>query len=403
MTGWESARLGDLCKIDIGKTPSRGVSRYWDKGRETDNVWLSIADLTQSQGGQICDSKEYVSNEAARSLKLVKAGTLLMSFKLSIGKMSVAGRDLFTNEAIAALTILNSKVMSREYLQYFFSGYDWEAATAGDHKVKGKTLNKAKLKELIISFPPLPEQQRIVGILDQAFEKIAKARANAERNLANAKELSRSFLESLVAADGAAWNEEHLEDLVTDDCSLSYGIVQPGDEFEGGIPIVRPTDMSAKHIGLDGLKRVNPKVTYAYERTNLRGGELLLCVRGTTGLVSIAEAKLSGSNVTRGIVPMRFDENRIDGEYAFYAFISDYVQRQIKSKTYGSTLMQINIRDVRKIKIPLPDRNKQKGIAMRCREVLDLSDEMYRNSHQKIVQIGTLQQALLSQAFSGNL
>ena len=81
----------------------------------------------------------------------------------------------------------------------------------------------------------------------------------------------------------------------------------PGDGYLNGLPIVRPTDLTSKVIRLSGLKRIDPKLAGGYKRTALFGGELLLCVRGSTGVVSIASAELVGANVTRGIVPIRFD------------------------------------------------------------------------------------------------
>ena len=88
--------------------------------------------------------------------------------------------------------------IDKYFLYQFLSLFDWNATTEGDVKVKGKTLNKAKLKEIEVQFPKLlPEQQRIVAILDEASAAIAKAKANAEQNLKNAKELFESYLQSV--------------------------------------------------------------------------------------------------------------------------------------------------------------------------------------------------------------
>ena len=125
-------------------------------------------------------------------------GTLLLSFKLTLGRLAFAGKDLYTNEAIAALTIRNEKEIDKYFLYYFLSWFDWNAAAEGNVKVKGKTLNKAKLKKIEVQYPKsLSEQQRIVAILDEAFAATAKAKANAEQNLNNAKELFESYLQSV--------------------------------------------------------------------------------------------------------------------------------------------------------------------------------------------------------------
>src|SRR5690606_7652496 len=178
--GWEIKRLDDLCQIELGKTPYRADKSFWDTEKKTDNVWLSIADLLNTDGDVVSDSKEYITDKAAKISKVVKKGTLLLSFKLTLGRLAYAGRDLYTNEAIAALSIKDEKIIDKYFLYQFLSLYDWNAATEGDVKVNGKTLNKAKLKEIEVHFPKsLPEQQRIVSILDKAFAAIAKAKANA--------------------------------------------------------------------------------------------------------------------------------------------------------------------------------------------------------------------------------
>ena len=99
-TGWLSNKLGNLCEIELGRTPSRAQSAYWDDRRETGNVWLSIADLLNSEDNIVVDSREHVSAKGAALCKLVTKGTLLVSFKLTLGRLAFAGRDLFTNEPL---------------------------------------------------------------------------------------------------------------------------------------------------------------------------------------------------------------------------------------------------------------------------------------------------------------
>src|SRR5690606_20662266 len=192
--GWEIKKLGEVCTIQLGKTPYRKNSKFWDKEKISGNVWLSIADL--KHGEYISDSTEQVTDIGAKDIVKIPKGTILLSFKLTLGRVSFAGIDLYTNEAIASLLNLDKKI-SKDFLFYYFNLFDWDKAAEGDIKVKGKTLNKQKLKELPIIVPPLPEQQRIVSILDEAFAAIAKAKANAEQNLKNAKELFESYLQGV--------------------------------------------------------------------------------------------------------------------------------------------------------------------------------------------------------------
>ena len=155
-------------------------------------------------------------------------------------------------------------------------------------------------------------------------------------------------------SSGDKWPIKYLSEIVDPNCPISYGIVQPGDELEDGVPIVRPVDLNSNYyVYKNGLKRTTEAISNSYKRTILRGDELLLCVRGTTGVMGLATEELKGGNVTRGITPLYFKEgfNRI---YLLGAFLSNDVQAYIKDNTVGSTLKGINMEKVRKIQIPIP-------------------------------------------------
>ncbi len=265
------------------------------------------------------------------------------------------------------------------------------------------TLTIQKLQSVVIDLPPLEEQLQIVGILDEAFDGIATAKANAEKNLQNVRALFESHLQAVFTQRGDGWTETTLEGVAHRECTLSYGIVQPGDEFADGLAIVRPTDMTSKVIYLDGLKRIDPKLADSYKRTTLVGGELLLCVRGSTGMLSIAAPELAGGNVTRGIVPIRFDPALMTLDFGFYLMNSDVVQEQIREKTYGTALMQINIRDLRSISFSIPPLKKQEAIATALHELSEETQRLESLYQQKLAALDELKKSLLHQAFSGAL
>ena len=141
---WKIKKLNDICEIRLGKTPSRGETKYWDKEKKTKNVWLSIADLKFTKDMYINDSKEYITDAGAALFNPVVKGTLLMSFKLTIGRLAFAERTLWTNEAIVALPIKNKNIITKEFLYYALASIDWDKLTENDMKLQGRTLNKKK-------------------------------------------------------------------------------------------------------------------------------------------------------------------------------------------------------------------------------------------------------------------
>jgi len=157
--GWTTAALGELCEITIGRTPSRAEPSYWDGP----HPWLSIADMGSSAA--IDRTKEGVTDDAAAKAagRLVPAGTVVLSFKLSIGKVGVTARPMFTNEAIAALQPRTNN-LDPGYLSYQLRNLD--LAASANRAAMGGTLNKKTLAEIPLALPPLDEQRRIAALLD---------------------------------------------------------------------------------------------------------------------------------------------------------------------------------------------------------------------------------------------
>ena len=208
--GWEYIDFKDVYPIKMGKTPPRGDKSSWDEKKETHNKWVSIADISNNEGKIIEDTKEYISDSAAEKINKVSKGSLLMSFKLSIGRMAFAGDDLYTNEAIIAIPE-NEKYILR-FIYYYLLSYDWLSLTEGNEKVKGATLNKTSIGKIQLPVLSLNEQQSIVDYLDSAFAKIDAMKANAEKALNEAKALFQKALEeTMVSKKG--WKENTLGEI----------------------------------------------------------------------------------------------------------------------------------------------------------------------------------------------
>ena len=160
-TNWVEGQLGKVCSIEIGGTPSRGIPAYWDAERATQNAWVSIKDMHQRT---IFDTAEQISNAGARhsNAKLQPKGTVLLSFKLTIGRVATAGVPLYTNEAIASLK--PTQALTSEYLYYGLQY--WDLLQDVDQAIKGATLNKEKLKWIKFVYPKFAsEQTKIAEIL----------------------------------------------------------------------------------------------------------------------------------------------------------------------------------------------------------------------------------------------
>ena len=164
---WCWCRFSNVVSMTIGKTPARGEQTYWINGKY---YWVSISDMVD--GGTISTTKEKISDLAVNeifSAPISKKGSLLMSFKLSIGKTSILNIDAYHNEAIITIRpVIDKEYAMRNYLFKVLP----QIANSGESKdaIKGKTLNSKSLGNLLIPLPPLVEQQRIVQKLEQLMQ-----------------------------------------------------------------------------------------------------------------------------------------------------------------------------------------------------------------------------------------
>ena len=189
-TTWEWTYFKDIVYYSMGKTPPRKEKEYWEN---TKFAWVSIADLVAN--GFIYKTKEKVNQYSVDKIfrnKISKSGTLLMSFKLTVGKVSILGIDAYHNEAIISIyPFINDKNIMRDYLFFILPLISQYGNTKS--AIKGNTLNSDSLDLLYIPLPPIEEQKRIVNKLNELMPLIDEYE-KLEREL---NELDKKFPERL--------------------------------------------------------------------------------------------------------------------------------------------------------------------------------------------------------------
>ena len=227
------ARLDEVFNLQMGKTPSRNNTDYWINGQYD---WISIADLGGYQK-YVEKTKEKISALAVQEsgIKSVPANTVIMSFKLSLGKTAITKNPVYTNEAIMAFIPTGRYAVLPDYFYYLFSARDWTKGT--NRAVMGTTLNKATLSALSIEVPPLEKQHHIAATLDKVSDLISKRRQQLDKldELVKAR-----FVEMFGDKD---YPYKELISLIKDGAGLSYGIVQPGEDGSGNMGVLRPVDL----------------------------------------------------------------------------------------------------------------------------------------------------------------
>ena len=267
----------------------------------------------------------------------------------------------------------NEEILNPRYLYYFCVDYNFERHNKA---VTIPSLTKADLLKIEMCLPPLDKQKSIVGELDKINEliRLKKEQLKDYDNLAQSI-FYEMFGDPVVNEKG--WEVKKLIETVVLECTISYGIVQPGDGVEDGIPVVRPIDLTGTFVSTNNLKKTTEKISSSYSRTILTGKELLVCVRGTTGVCSLVTDELKGCNVTRGITPLLFNDNT-DRWFMYYQFQMPQIKCIIADYTKGITLKQINMADFRKIPVILPPLPLQQLFAQRIELIEKQKAEVQR-------------------------
>ena len=250
------------------------------------------------------------------------------------------------------------------------------------------------IKEVQIPLPSPDYQFHIAAVLDKVSELIAMRK----KQLAKLDELVKSrFIELFgdPVSNPMNWNKLQLQDVVTDDCTISYGIVQTGDEQETGIPVFRPIDIVNRTPKLEELKKTTKEISDKYKRTILKGREILITVRANIADTCIVGEEFAGCNVGRGIVPIRTKENIIILEFLKHQIDSKGLNDAIKGLAKGIALVQLNMEDLREIELIIPPLESQKNFISFANQI----DKLIFKIREALEKLETLKKALMQKYF----
>ena len=345
-------KLGELCDVVSGGTPSRAITEFWEGGTIP---WIKIGNIKGKYVGEV---DEYITQAGLEgsSAKILSAGTILFTIFATLGEVGILTIKACTNQAIAGITIKNQSEALTDYLYYFLKSKKSHVTALG-RGVAQNNINLSILRNFEVPIPALSTQKQIVDVLDKA-EKIIETR---QQQLQKLDELVKARFVELFG-DG---NHPHIAliDLIIDGAGLSYGIVQPGDDGTGDMGVLRPVDMVDGKISTASIKYIDRSIGDGFKKTELYGDELLITVRGTTGITALTDIRFNGMNVTRGIAVVRYDRNKINPVYLNAYLNTDESQRYIQEHTRGATLQQINLSDLRVQQIMVPPLALQEQMA----------------------------------------
>ena len=378
----------------MGKTPPRAISKFWDPNKDTHNLWVSIADLSKNEGKEITETKEYISNEAIGNITKVKKGSLLVSFKLTLGKMAFAGDDLYTNEAIMSLGKRDD--IDLKFLYYYFSSLDWGKLATGNEKVKGKTLNKKSLGEIPVAILSKTDQERIVERLDAAFAQIDELKSNAEKQLAEARALFQAALTQAMQPK-PGWQEIAFKDI----CSFVRG------PFGGSLK--KECFKESGYAVYEQQNAIYNKFSFRYfideekyesmKRFSVNPGDLIMSCSGTIGKVAIIPDDAKQGIINQALLKLT-PSKKINMYYLKYLMESELFKELIRSYSDGAAIQNIaSVSILKEILLRIPSVSEQQRIVEYNDSLTTSFNEIEDNYKQTAADCDAMKQALLRQIF----
>ncbi len=298
-----------------------------------------------------------------------------------------------------------SPALDKEWLYYYLARETFR--TEGAARMSGAVGHKRVAKEFIdaypIPVPPLPEQQRIVGILDEAFDGIATAKVNAEKNLQNARALFESHLQSVFTQRGERWprNTKSLADLceLIVDCEHKTAPTQ-----EIGIPSIRTPNIGKGKLLLDGVYRVSEE-TYSEwtRRAAPQSGDLILAREAPAGNVAVIPENLKVCLGQRTVL-IRPRRDVFEPEFLALTLLQPQMQQTLLAHSRGATVQHVNMKDIRALLVDhIPSLVVQSEIVALVKKTSEETQRLESLYQRKLTALDELKKSLLHQAFSGAL
>jgi len=390
--GWKVKRIGDVCDLMTGGTPSRKKPEYFDGGGIR---WLVSGDIHQREIHD-CDgriSQLGLENSNAKYLPLNSVMIALNGQGKTRGTVTMLRTNATCNQSLVSIFPKDRSQLLPEYIYANLHGrYEEIRRITGDDGNDRRGLNMPLVRRIEIPIPPLPEQERIVGILDEAFEGIATATAQAEKNLHNARELFQSVLQSTFSQKGDDWVETTLGEV----SKFSQGI-QVGLEFQktepqnGYVRFIRIIDYTQQ---TDDIRYVeDPGTKYLVNED-----DLVMVRYGTPGLIGRGIKGVIANNLFK----ITLHSENLENDYVEYYLSQSQIQNYLS--TQGSaTMPALTFKQLKVVKVSVPPHPTQQATVEKLDALSEETKHLEAIYERKQVALAELKQSLLRKAFAGEL
>ncbi len=390
---WEEKTINDVCIVERGSSP-RPIKDFITTDNNGVN-WIKIGDCS---GKYVTNTAQKITQEGAKKSRYVKVGDFIISNSMSYGKPYILKIDGYIHDGWFVLR-LNNDLVNTDYFYYLLSSnYIREQYDALATGAIVQNISSDLIKKVTFKLSPLQEQQRIVKILDEAFENIEKAKQNELQNLNDAKELFESYLTSiLINKDN--WDKKKLSDVAID-FGRGRSRHRPRNDkklYGGQYPFIQTGDIRNSNHLITEYSQTYNEIGLAQSKLWPKG---TLCI---TIAANIAETGVLTFDACfpDSVIGCVFDETKTNIDYVEYLLQSFKAILQAEGK--GSAQDNINLGTFEKYYFPFPNKAKQDEIVDKLNCMRTNIAKLEQVYEQKIKDLDELKQSILQKAFNGEL
>ena len=401
--GWQTKTLDEACYFSNG---------LW-KGDKAPFVNVGVIRNTNfTKEGALDDSDiAYLDVEIKKFEKRrLQFGDIILEKsgggpKQPVGRVALFDKmegDFSFSNFTSAIRVRDNQELDFHFLHKFLYWTYLSGVTEGmqSHSTGIRNLDGNAYKGIEIAFPQLPEQQRIAGILDQAFDGIATAKANFETNLQNARALFGSHLQSVFTQRGEGWVEKHLKDVcekITDETH------QTPTYFEEGVVFLSSRNVTSGIINWNNIKYIDAKQhAEMHKRVAPRLNDILLAKNGTTGVAAIVDRDVT-FDIYVSLALLR-SKGEILPQLLLHFINSPVAKHQFNKRLKGVGVPNLHLEEIREVVISFPKSlAEQKAITSKLDDLREETQRLESLYQRKLAALDALKQSLLHQAFSGTL
>lgn len=395
---WQTKKLGGVCEVIGGGTPSTSVSKYWNGGV----VWLTPKDLGKLKEIEIFDSNKKISEEGLRksSARLLSKGTIVLSSRAPIGYLAIAGIPLATNQGCRSF-ICDEKKIYNKFLYYFLQTQIEHLNNLGGGSTF-KEISGSKLKEVKIPLPSLSEQKKIVAKLEKLLAKTREAkRLRAEAQEAAQNLLSAELHKIFEEGKKKGWEEKELREI----CELNPKKSEIKNEAN---------ELLVSFVPMKAVDEYAQAITYSDERelglarygyTYFRDGDIVLakitpCMEN--GKIAIAKNLKNGIGFGTTEFHVIRAKERVLPEWVYYILRQPFFRDAAKERMTGSAgQKRVPVQFLEKYKIFLPPLAEQKKIVARLDALSEKIRKLQEYQKETRSDLVKLEQSILHKAFQG--